>query len=355
MKVFKNANIKGEITDIIIDDGKFVSFQKTSEEGIDLKGAEVIPGMVDIHTHGCLGFDPTDDIEKLEEMSDFFAKNGTTTWYPTTLTVSMEKLKKAVSVDISNIKGANIPGFHMEGPFISSKKLGAMNGKYVIKPDAEVVNALEQVKIINIAPEVDGAIEFIENCNAVVCLGHTVADYDTAVKAAKAGAKCLTHTFNAMPPFLHREPSLIGAAVTEDLYAQVISDGVHIHPAAVLGLYKMLGSDRMILISDCISATGVTDNGEIMFGGKKAFIVDGICRNEEGALNGSTTVLYKCVKKAIEFGIEKYEAIKMATETPSKLMGINKGRLEVGFDADFLIIDDNMNIIDTVIGGEIYI
>ena len=354
MKVYKNLKLNGKSTDITVDNGKIISIEPTEKDGIDFGGKQVRPGMIDIHIHGCAGFDATDNPDKLQEMSDYLARKGTTTWYPTTLTYDFDKLKEAVSVKIDDIPGANIPGFHMEGPYISENKLGVMNAAYLRKPNADEVKDLIQVKLINIAPELEGAMEFIEQVDMVVSLGHSVADYDTAVKAANKGAKCLTHTFNAMPPMLHRDPSLIGAALTTGMYAQVISDGVHIHPAVVLALYKMFGSDKMVLISDCISVTGLTDNGELMFGGKKAYVKDGICRNEEGALNGGTTDLFKCVKKAIEFGIPEDDAFKMASETPAKLMGLNKGIIAPGYDADFIVIDDQMNISDVIISGEIY-
>lgn len=355
MLIYKNVKLNGKITDISVEDGKIVSVHPTNDSGVDMGGRDVYPGMIDIHIHGCVGFDATSEPDHLKEMSDYLARKGTTTWYPTTSTVDFDDLIKAVSTDISDIPGANIPGFHMEGPYISGKKLGVMNEKFLRLPKAEEIAPLTQVKLINVAPEIPGAMEFIENTDVVVAIGHTVADYDTAVAAAKKGAKCLTHTFNAMPPMLHRDPSLVGAALTEGMYVQVISDGVHIHPAVVLALYKMFGSEKMVLISDCISATGLMENGTLMFGGKKAIVKDGICRNEAGALNGGTTDLLKCVKKAIEFGIPKEEAFKMATETPAKLMGINKGVLAPGYDADFIVLDDNMDIVHSIIGGEMYI
>lgn len=352
--IYKNALVNGVLTDITTERGKITSLEKTNDLGIDLKGKKTFAGLIDIHTHGCVGLDVTDDSERLEEIAVYQANSGITSFYPTTVTADEETMLKAVSTSTQNLKGANILGFHMEGPYIAPERPGALNPKYILKPDIEDFKKYPNVKIVTVAPEVEGAVDFIKKCDAVVCLGHSVGGYDSACLAAEAGAKCLTHTFNAMPPFLHREPSLIGAAFDKDMYAQVISDGIHIHPSAIRVLYKIFGKDRMILISDCVQATGIED-GEYVFGGIPVILKDAIVRTKDtGALAGSTTNLFECVKCAISFGIPEEDAFAMASATPAKLMGINKGKIEVGYDADFITVDNDYNLCDVVINGEVF-
>lgn len=353
-KIYRNASINGMLTDITVENGKIISLAKTSEDGIDLKGKKVFAGLIDIHTHGCLGFSATDSIGELEKICIYEAENGVTSFYPTTVTTDEESMLRAVSQPYENLKGAKILGFHMEGPYISPKRPGALNPKYILKPDTQGFKKYPNVKIVTVAPEVEGAAEFIEKCNAMVCLGHSVGDYDSACAAADAGAKCLTHTFNAMPPLLHREPALIGAALDKDMYAQVICDGIHIHPAVVRALYKMFGKERMILISDSVEATGVED-GEYIFGGVPVVLKDGIVRTKDsGALAGSTSNLLDCVKCAISFGIPEKDAFEMASKTPAELMGLNKGKIEIGYDADFITVDDDYSLCEVIIDGEIF-
>lgn len=347
-RVYKNAN--GGEFDFITENGKFVFVGKTDEDGIDLKGKKVYPGLVDIHSHGCVGYD-TMDGENLEEMSLFLAENGTTSWLPTTMTMPMETIKKVTkNKDINNKKAAQILGFHMEGPYISPEFKGAQNEKFIKSPDINEFEELENIKIVTVAPELEGSMEFIKKCKAVVSLGHTSADYETSASAMEAGAECLTHTFNAMPPLNHRNPGPVGAAIDKNIYVQVICDGIHIHPAVVRMLYKMFGKDRMILISDAMRATGLSD-GEYEFGGQKIIVKERIARTESGALAGSTSTLMDCVKKAIEFGIPEEDAFCMATKTPARLMNVNKGQIKPGFDADLIILDDCGEICMTVLNG----
>lgn len=352
--VFKNVMLRGNLTDITVQNGKIISTDKTTEKGdYDFKGNRIYPGLIDIHTHGCIGLDVTNDIGCLEKISDYQAKLGVTCWYPTTNTYEFNHLIEVTKQKITGLKGAHIPGFHMEGPYISEKKLGAMNKEYLRKPDITELENFKNVKMLTVAPEIQGAMEFIKNCKAIISIGHTVCDYETAVLAAECGAKCVTHVFNAMPPFLHREPSVVGAAIDKDLFVQVICDGIHIHSSVIKALYRIFGSDRLILISDSVAAAGMPDGG-LMFGGQKVVIKNGIVRTLSGALAGSTANLYHCVKKAIEFGISPDEAFKMATETPAKLMGLNKGVIAVGFDADFIEVDSKFNLLNTYILGEKY-
>ena len=353
-KIYKNALLDGKITDITVENGKIISLEQSNNDGVDLKGKKIFAGLIDIHTHGCVGFDVTRDPDKLEEIASYQANSGITSFYPTTVTTDEKTMFKAVSTSTENLKGANILGFHMEGPYISPERPGALNPKYILKPDTNGFKKYPNVKIVTVAPEVEGVCDFIKNCDAMVCLGHSVGDYDSACAAADAGAKCLTHTFNAMPPLLHRDPALIGAALDKDMYAQVISDGVHIHPSAIRALYKMFGKNRMVLISDCVEATGLTEDGEYTFGGVPVVLKDGIVRTLDGALAGSTTNLFDCVKCAISFGIPEKEAFEMASKTPAELMGLNKGKIEVGFDADFITVDDDYNLCNVVINGEIF-
>lgn len=348
--IIKNALMDGEIRDIKTENGKITYIGKCEGDGIDAEGLEAVPGLVDIHAHGCIGQDTMDG--DLADMAKYLAECGTLTWYPTTITESIERMKKACAAK-TDTGGANIPGFHVEGPYICQKYKGAQNSKYIRNPDLDEFLQLDNVKLVTIAPELDSAEKFIENCGCTVCLGHSDATYDEAARAARAGAKCLTHTFNAMAPLHHREPSLIGAAVTEDMYVQVISDGLHLHRAAVLALYKMFSSDRMILISDSMRATGLGD-GEYEFGGQLIDVIDGVARTKDGAIAGSTSTLMDCVKSAIAMGIEKSEAIKMASETPSAMMGLNKGKIAVGYDADILLCDTSLNIEKIIINGKIF-
>ena len=348
--VYKNALINGKLVDLVTENGKFTYIGKTELDGIDLGGEKVLPGLIDIHTHGC-GGDDTMDLGKLGKMAKFHAEHGVTSWLPTTMTASFESLKAVSETDISSIDGAEILGFHFEGPYIAEKYKGAQNPEFIQPPSLEDYRQFKNVKMITIAPELEGSMEFIKNCDCIVALGHTEADFDTTIDAIKAGANCLTHTFNAMPPLHHRNPGVIGAAVQEHIYAQVICDGLHIHPSVVNILYKLFGADRMVIISDSIRATGLSD-GEYDLGGLNVTVRGIEARLSDGTVAGSVTPLFEGVKKAISFGIPEDDAVKMASETPATLLGVKKGKIAEGYDADFIVVDKDFNLLKTVIAGK---
>lgn len=348
--IYKNARIDGKTVDIEVNDGKISYIGKTTKDGFDLGNLKTFAGLTDIHSHGCIGLD-TMDGNALGKMSVFMSQNGVTSWLPTTMTMDMDTIKNVVKGKIQYSEGAEVLGYHLEGPYINAKYKGAQNEKYIIPPDINEFEKLDNVKMVTLAPELENLYEFIKNCKAVVSIGHTDCDYDCAKKAIESGAKCLTHTFNAMTPIHHRNPGPICAAFEKNIYAQVICDGIHIHQSVIRLLYRMFGADRMILISDSMRATGLSD-GEYEFGGQIITVKDSVARTQDGAIAGSTSTLLNCVKKAIEFGIPEKDAFKMASQTPCELLGINKGRLEVGYDADFITLDDNYNVKHTVIGGK---
>lgn len=350
-KIYKNALIDGVITDITVENGKFLSFSKTSENGTDLKGSKVYAGLIDIHTHGCMGADTMDG--KLYDMPSYYANEGVTSYLPTTMTASMDVLKKITASDITGLKGAKILGFHLEGPFISKEFKGAQNGKFIQNPNLEEFKKLKNIKMVTIAPELEGSVEFIKKCGCTVSIGHTGADYETALAAIDAGAACLTHTFNAMPPLHHRNPSVIGAASDRGIYAQAICDGLHIHPSAIRILYKIFGADKMVLISDSMRATGLCD-GIYDLGGQNITVKDNSARLSDGTLAGSISTLLNCVRCAVKFGICEKDAFKMASETPAELLGVQLGKIKIGYDADFIVLDNNLNLLKTVINGEIF-
>lgn len=349
--IYKNAVLNGKTVDIKVCDGKIEAIGNFDESGIDLGGCRVYAGLVDIHSHGCIGFD-TMDGEYLNEMSLYMAKNGTTSWLPTTMTMGIDKIKSVVNIDITEIKGANVLGFHAEGPYINEKYKGAQNAEYIKTPSIEEFNEFKNIKLVTVAPEVPGGTDFIEKCGCTVAIGHTDADYDCCCEAMDKGAACLTHTFNAMPPLHHRNPGPVGAAIEKNAYVQVICDGTHLHKSVVMMLYRTFGSDRMVLISDSVRATGLQD-GEYELGGQMTTVKNSVARLSDGTIAGSTSTLFQCVKKAIEFGIEPDEAFKMASLTPSVLIGVDKGRLEVGKDADFIAVDENMDLKYSVVKGKI--
>lgn len=344
MKYLKNVNLYGNITDIGIEDGKFVFIGKTENDGYDCRGLKIYPGLIDIHSHGCIGFDTMDEENHLEEMSEYQLSCGTTTWYPTTMTMAREDIIRATERNITDISGATIAGFHMEGPFINPKYKGAMNENFIFRPDITLLEACKNVKIVTLAPELPGSKSFIEQCSAVISLGHTDADYDTTMGAFRTGARCLTHAFNAMPGIHHRAPGPLMAAMdSNDAYVQIIADGKHIHPSVIRMYIRAVGEDRVILISDCMRATGLSD-GEYYFGGQKIIVKDATALTETGHLAGSTVTLFECVRSAISMGISEESAVKMATENPARLMGLNKGKIEVGYDADFILVDKDFNL-----------
>lgn len=348
--VLKNVSLDGRLTDITMEGGKILSVEKTDEGGTDCAGLRAYPGLIDIHSHGCIGYDTMEG--HLAEMADYECRHGITTWYPTTMTMSREDILRATDEEL-NIPGvANLPGFHMEGPFINVKYKGAQNEEYICAPDLAFTKQCKNIKMVTVAPEAEGSMEYIKNSDAVISIGHTDADYDTVMEAAKAGAKCLTHTYNAMPGIHHRKPGPIPAGADAGLYAQLICDGKHVHPSAVRMLIKLYGTDRVILISDSMRATGLGD-GEYSFGGQPIYVKDGTALTADGHLAGSTTNLYDCVKCAISFGIPEAEAVKMASATPAALMGLNKGTLAPGYDADVILVDARFGLKCVIVGGEV--
>ena len=351
MKYIKNVRLHGECIDVGIENGKIAFIGKTDESGVDFGGAKIYPGLIDVHSHGAIGKDTME--RDLEAMADWYLEKGTTTWYPTTMTMSEEDIIAATSVNINLGHGANIPGFHMEGPFINKKYKGAQNEAYIKAPSMELFNKCKNIKKVTLAPEAEGSEEFIKNCPAVVSLGHTDADYDTCMKAFALGAKSLTHTYNVMPGIHHRAPGPIGAGSdSEGVYAELICDGKHIHASAVRMLVKIFGKERIVLVSDSMAAAGLGD-GEYSFGGQRTIVKGATALTEGGNLAGSTSSLFDCVKVAISFGIPEEDAVKMASENPARHMGLNKGKIEVGYDADFIIVDDNFNLVKSIARGEI--
>ena len=351
--IINNALVNGEIKNIIISDGKITDItEKNEPDGIDAKGRRVIPGLIDVHTHGCIGLDTMD--ADFEKMCRYHAENGTTSWLPTAMTMDYDSLN-AVCNAKTDFAGAQILGFHFEGPYINKKYKGAQNEKYIKNPSVTDFAAFKNVKMVTVAPELSGGMEFIKAVSdrCVVSIGHTNCDYETAIKAIEMGANSLTHTFNAMPPLHHRNAGPIGAGFEKHIYAQIICDGFHISKPVVLAAYKMFGADRMTIISDSIRPAGLPE-GEYESGGLSVFVKDNSIRLKDGTIAGGYATLWDCVKKAVEFGIPFGDAVKMASTTPAECLGVNKGKIEVGYDADLLIIGDGMQIENVIIGGEIF-
>lgn len=349
---FKNARVDGTLTDIEVKDGRFCRIEKTDDDGTDLGGMDVFPGLIDIHCHGCLGNDAYYGFDKLGEMSLFMARNGITTWYPTIGSIPWERFTAAMEENHEGLPGACIPGFHLEGPYISGDALGSGSASNISTPKSRKIPHLEKVRLMNVAPEVDGVIDFIkENSDIKFALGHTNADYELSMQAIEAGAGSLTHIFNAMPGFHHRAPGPIGAALERGLYVQLICDGIHIHKSVVKAVYRMFGKDRVILISDAVCGLGLPEGEHIIHGGIKRIIKDGAIRTETGKLAGSASTLYMDVLKAIEFGIPREDAFYMASAVPAEYMGINKGRIKEGFDADFIVVDRDNRLLATYVAG----
>lgn len=362
-----NESFAFEACDIAVENGKIVKIGKNLDgygEEIDIQGKKVIPGYIDIHMHGGVGVGASNaDLESYKKLSKHLAESGTTAYLITTLTQPEDKLlcqmktaKEAVS---EKGFGAELLGVNMEGPYLSPARKGAHREEWLKTPeelDFDKANEASggNILIVTVAPETDGALDFIKKNSGKVkiSLGHTAADYDTCNKAFENGAKLVTHIFNAMPSVHHRDLSLIASAFESDAMVELISDGVHIKGSVVKMAYKMFGPDRIIVINDTEIVEGLPD-GEYLSASGKVIVSNKVARLEDGTIAGGATSMHDCVKNLISWGIEEENAVKMATYNPAKLLGIKeKGIIKEGADADLNIIDEDFNLSSVYVNGE---
>ena len=361
--VVLNDKFQLEKLDIKISGEKIedIGTSLSGSDEIDLTGKKIIPGLIDIHIHGSNGADACDGTpEALNTISEYLADHGITSFCATTMSLSIERLNdimKNIGDNADTVKGARIVGINMEGPFVDVKKKGAQAAEHICPPDVEFFrkcNALtgNKIKLVTLSPNSENAFDFITALEKEVeiSIGHTTADYDCAKKAMDLGARHVTHLYNAMPPFAHRDPGVIGAACdSPNCMVELISDGYHIHPSTIRTTFKMFGEERVILISDSMMATGM-ENGKYELGGQEVTMKDRLATLSDGTIAGSATNLFDCMKKAMEFGIPESTAIFAATRNPAKSIGIydKTGSLTPGKFADVVLVDHAYNIVKVI-------
>lgn len=375
MMIIKNANVFTENfffekKDIGIRDGVIVeASQAAGGDVLDAEGKYLIPGLTDLHFHGCMGSDFCDGtVEDIRTMAKYELENGVTTIVPATMTMPEEVLANIGKAAVSyceqykdDTEAAQLCGIYMEGPFISMGKKGAQNADHIHRPDAAMFDRLQEVsggmiKTVVVAPEVSGASEFIRDVKgkARVSIAHTEADYDQAAAAFANGASQVTHLYNAMPPFSHRNPGVIGAAGDcGHCMVELICDGVHIHPSVVRNTFRMFGDDRIILISDSMRAAGMKD-GQYTLGGQDVTVTGNRAVLKDGTIAGSVTNLFKCMRTAVkEMGVPLESAVKCASANPAKAVGIYDqfGSISIGKAANLLVLDSDLNLKQVIYRG----
>ena len=350
--------------DLYIHAGRFVEQPIPEDTIMDLTGLRVFPGLIDMHIHGFRGHYCLD--ENPDSLCDFaaeLARCGVTSFLPTTTAAPpallLNALRRLESISGNN-NGAVIRGIYMEGPFLSPVYKGAMREDCLCLPDTALAEAFQEasgglLKVMAIAPELDGADVLIRWCvkNGIrPSIAHTAADYATACAAIGAGADHVTHLFNAMADPRHREPGVFGAALDGGATAEIIADGHHVHPAFLRMAYRLFGPERLILISDDTPISGCGD-GSFCMDGRVSVVRDGVCRLPDGTINGNVQPLLTCVLRAEQFGIPLTDAVRMASETPAKKLGIynETGSIAPGKSADLFVLDEQNRVRLTMVGG----
>ena len=352
-----------------VENGRFSRVLTVSEgEGVDLNGAYVVPGLIDVHNHGNSGKDFSGgDFEGLTTLSKYLAKNGVTSFAPASVTLPESQLKIAYENAARFAKAAPagcavLRGIHMEGPFFSEKKKGAQNGAYLQNPNYEMFLRLNEaaqglIKIADVAPELPNAIEYIEKVSKVcaVSIAHTDANYDQAKAAIAAGVTHITHLFNAMPSFLHRAPGVVGAAAESPwVMAELICDGQHVHESVVRAAFAMFGAERLCLISDALSCCGMP-KGEYELGGQKIILDGTVARLADApdTLAGSANNLFGIFRLALSFGIPAEAAVRMASYNPARALGVEGevGSIANGKRADFLVLNGDFSLKSVFLAG----
>lgn len=342
------------------------SFCHNGEEIIDVDGLYVIPGFVDIHLHGAAGCDFCDGTEEVfQAIVDFELSHGVTSIVPATMTLPKENLQ-TIMTELSRFakKNTSVKGITMEGPFISASKKGAQNEQYICKPDIQFFHDLQKavqgfIKQVTVAPEIDGAMEFINEISkeCVVSVAHTGADYETANSSFRAGANHVTHLYNAMTAFGHRETGVAGAASdNKNVFVELICDGEHVHPSMVRATFQMFGADRICIISDSMSAAGMQD-GEYLLGGQTVIRKGTRAVLSDGTLAGAVSSLYDNFRKAVlEMNIPLEDAVTACTSTPARSLKLEQecGVLAVGRKADMIMTDKALNIKYVIKDGNIF-
>ncbi len=376
-KIIKNGQIvtRTKVLDtnhvLVIHDKKIERITKVDDETlpkdaeiIDAKGKFVSPGFIDVHIHGCMGYKASDGTQQaLEKISQHIARHGTT-GYLATMHADPKIFERIVSNIDKEMKGARILGINSEGPFLNPVKKGAQLTEHLweCNPNALrnlIASASGMLKMMVIAPELKGAhelIEIMEKRNIIPAMGHTNASYDDAIASIKKGIRHVTHCFNAMRDVQHREPGGAGAAlVCDELTCEIISDGIHVHPAVVKLLVKAKPRDKVVLITDAIQVAGLRD-GNYIQSGKKMTVKNGEARLSPETLAGSTLFMNRGLKNIIDFGeLTIPEGVQMATLNPARVLGLEsrKGSIEEGKDADIVFFDDQFIVSFTMVEGEV--
>lgn len=373
--IIKNLLVYGEDYrfhpgELCFDGDRLCDCSGRDDAVIDGEGAYAIPGLTDIHFHGCAGHDFCEGtLEAIEIIAGYEASQGVTQICPATLTLPEDVLSRVCTAaaeytskyDAADAAyGSALCGINMEGPFVSKAKKGAQNEAYIRRADAALFRRLQKlsgnlIKLVDLAPEEEGAMEFIDSVkdSVIISIAHTTADYDTAMEAFKRGASHVTHLYNAMPPFTHRSPGVIGAAFdTPDCHVELICDGVHINPAVVRATFKLFGEERIIMISDSLMAAGMPD-GEYALGGQEVKVAGHLATLKDGTLAGSVTSLMGCVRSAVDMGIPLEVAIRCAAVNPARRIGIFKdyGSLSEGKKANFVLLNRDLSVKAVFING----